>query len=266
MNQITIRASSLGSLFDCPASWYAKHIERIQMPRSPRSLIGNAVHHAAAAYDVSRMNKSGLTINEAAGAAVDYIKQYTTEVAWEGFTQKDVESKSIELHQTYCAKIAPNYDFVAVEVKCEPITIKVGNLAITLTGEMDRIYQSFDGGMGGMDLKTGQNAVSKDGEVATAEHIPQMGVYTVLAESHYDIELTEPFAIAGLSTTNGQAGVGLIPNAKAALLGNPETEEKGLIHYAGSIIESGNFYGNPRSMICNKQYCPIFNRCKFRGK
>ena len=87
------------------------------MPRSPRSLIGNAVHEGAAAYDASRIHGTGLTINEAAGVAVDYILDKSSEVDWVDLSPKDVEAKTLQIHQRYCAEISPKFDFVIDKVK-----------------------------------------------------------------------------------------------------------------------------------------------------
>ena len=268
MQTATIRASSLSGLFDCPAQWQAKNIDKIAMPRSPRSLIGNAVHEGAAAYDASRVHATGLTINEAAGVAVDYILDKSSEVDWIDLSPKDVEAKTLQIHQRYCAEISPKFDFVIVEAACNSVNIEIDGINICLTGTPDRVYQDFAGDYGGLDLKTGFAAVSKDGEVETIKHIAQAGVYEIMLEQEYNIELREAFVIAGMSTAGQepQIGLGMIPSAKAQLLGNPENDTKGLLHYAANILKSGMFYGNPRSMTCTKQYCPIFNSCKFRGK
>ena len=268
MQTATIRASSLSGLFDCPAQWEAKHINGITMPRSPRSLIGNAVHEGAAAYDASRVHGTGLTITEAAGAAVDYIQDKACEVDWIDLKPQEVEAKTLQIHQRYCAEISPKFEFVIVEAACNSVQIEIDDINIRLTGTPDRVYQDFAGDFGGLDLKTGFAAVSKDGEVETIKHIAQAGVYEIMLEQEYNVELKEAFVIAGMSTA-GQApqiGIGLIQNAKQQLLGDPDTDTKGLLHYAAHILKSGLFYGNPRSMTCTKQYCPIFNTCKFRGK
>lgn len=268
MDSVTIRASSLSSLFDCPAQWAAKHIDGIKMPRSPRSLIGNAVHESAAAYDAARMENTGITINEAAGVIVDYINNYQDDVEWIGLTRRDVERKAIQIHERYCAEISPRFNFVLAEVRCTPIDLAIDGLKITLTGTVDRVYKSVFEEYGGLDLKTGYAAINASGQVETIKHIPQTGIYTVLIENEYGIELKEDFVIAGMSTAGEvpAIGLGMIPNAKQHLLGDPENGIKGLLDYAVPILKSGSFYGNPASMTCTKQYCPIYNTCKFRGK
>ena len=45
---ITIRASSLGRLFDCPASWSATHIDGKRTPSNGKAMLGKAVHASAA--------------------------------------------------------------------------------------------------------------------------------------------------------------------------------------------------------------------------
>lgn len=267
--EVTIRASSLAGLFDCPAQWEAKHINKIYSPRSPRSLIGNAVHHSAEAYDKSRMTDGGVTINEAAMEAIAYINDYADEVQWIGMTRQEVESKAVALHQVYCAKVAPQFDYVAIEIRCEPVTKLVDGVWITLTGSPDRVYETMFGEFGGLDIKTGMAVLDAAGTVETVKHIAQMGIYEILIEEQYqamDLKMSDPFVIAGLSTagSNNAFGLGYIKNAKSHLLGDPETGQDGLLNYAARLLKSGLFFGNPNSRTCTKQYCPIYGNCKFR--
>lgn len=270
MENVTIRASSMSSLFDCPARWEATHINKIWMPRSPRSLIGNAVHHGADTFDTSSVNNQGLTINETAGSVVDYINDVSQEVDWIGLTRKEVESKAIELHQIYCSRIAPQFDYAAVEFDCNPVSMIIEDLILTITGQPDRIYQTLAGNYGGLDIKTGFAVIDAEGIVETVAHRPQMGSYEILIESQYQaigLEMSEPFVIAGLSTAGKKAnyGLGMIHGAKEYLLGKPDEGQLGLLNYAARLLKSGLFFGNPNSMACTKQYCPIYSTCKFRG-
>lgn len=79
---VTIRASSLGSLFDCPARWAATHIDGIRMPSNGKAALGKAVHASTAVYDQSTIDGLGITIDEAAGAAVDAIHRPDEETIW----------------------------------------------------------------------------------------------------------------------------------------------------------------------------------------
>ena len=51
---VQARASGLSDLFDCPARWYAKNIEKRRMPTSSAAQLGTAVHAGAGAYDQGR--------------------------------------------------------------------------------------------------------------------------------------------------------------------------------------------------------------------
>jgi len=79
---ITIRASSLGTLFDCPARWAATHIDGMRMPSNGKATIGRAVHASTAVFDQSAIDGAGITIDEAAAAAVDAIYQLDEELVW----------------------------------------------------------------------------------------------------------------------------------------------------------------------------------------
>ena len=105
---ITIRASSLGSLFDCPARWAATHIDGMRMPSNGKATLGRAVHASTAVYDQSTLDGAGITIDEAAGAAVDAIYRPDEEVVWnDGESQQEAEQIALSLHAKYCTTIAP---------------------------------------------------------------------------------------------------------------------------------------------------------------
>ena len=70
---VSIRASSLPEAFDCPARFEAKHLLGMRSPRSGKALLGTAIHASTAVYDRSRLEQSGITVDEAAAAAVDAI-------------------------------------------------------------------------------------------------------------------------------------------------------------------------------------------------
>ena len=72
---ITIRASSLGRLFDCPASWSATHIDGKRTPSNGKAMLGKAVHASTAVFDQSGIDGTGISIDEAAAAAVDAPRQ-----------------------------------------------------------------------------------------------------------------------------------------------------------------------------------------------
>lgn len=265
MNSIvTIRASSLGELFDCPARWEAKHILKMRNPSSGAATLGTAVHAGTAIYDQSIIDGTGITIDEAASAVVKAVNEPEYDVQWDDdLTPKIAEKIALGLHARYCAEIAPKQKYVGVELTCE--RLEITDLGIALTGTTDRVRQLPDGRFGIADLKTGARAVGSDGKAVTSGHGPQLGVYELLAEFSLGEVMTAPAQVIGLQTakTTSKVGTGEIPNAKAALIGDEESP--GLLEHASNVIHSGMFYGNPKSMLCSPKYCPRHSICKFKG-
>lgn len=261
---ITIRASSLVGLFDCPARWAATHIDKLRMPSSGKAALGKAVHASTAVFDRSTIDGAGITVEEAAGAAVDAIHRPDEETVWaDGESPQEAEKIALSLHAKYCTEIAPAQSYVAVEVFCE--RLEIADLGIALTGTTDRIRSTASGyGIG--DIKTGKTAVGADGTVKTSGHAYQMGVYELLAEFWAKVPITAPAEIIGLNTAKTEksqrVGIGSITGARAVLLGGEDGP--GVLEIAARMIHSGNFYGNPKSMMCHGAYCPIWHSCKFR--
>ncbi len=79
---ITIRASSLPELFDCPARWESKFVKGMRMPRSGAAQLGTAVHAGTAIFDRSRLEGNPVTADEAAGAVVDAVHKPESDVDW----------------------------------------------------------------------------------------------------------------------------------------------------------------------------------------
>jgi hypothetical protein len=267
---VTVRASSLAELFDCPARWAAKHLEGKRLPSSGAARLGTAVHASTALFDQSRLDGSPLTANDTAGALVDALykkddEEGNGEVEWGDTDPREAERIGLSLHARYCADIAPQQDYVGVEVPCEKLEIT--DLGLALTGTTDRIRRLADGRLGIADLKTGARAVGSDGEASTQGHGPQMGVYELIAEFAIGQPLTAPAQIIGLNTGKTAAaqrvGTGQIENARAVLIGDEESP--GLLEHASHIIHSGQFYGNGKSTLCSPKYCPNHPTCKFKG-
>lgn len=260
---VKIRASSLSELFDCPARWEAKYILNLRLPRTPRAQLGTAIHKSTAAFDQSTIDKAGITIDEAAGAAVDAIHRPDEEVCWDDEKPSDIEKIALSLHSKYCTIIAPEQNYKAVEVQCDQLAIS--DLDIILTGTTDRIRE-IEGGNGIVDIKSGCTAVKADGSVETKGHTYQIGVYELLAQHASGLEITEPGMIAGLQagkTDKGQrVGTALIDGARSVLVG--DNDSPGVLEAAAKMIHAGVFIGNPKSMMCGEKYCPVFNNCKFR--
>lgn len=262
---ISIRASSIGDLFDCPARWEAKHIRKMRMPTNGKAQLGTAIHKSTALFDQANLDGRALRIEECEGAAVDAIYRPEGEVVWDDDDLKAREAESIAraLHGRYCREIAPRQDYVAVEVECTSLTIT--DLGIALTGTTDRIRRVADG-MGISDLKSGKTAVRADGHVETAGHAMQMGVYELMAERASGLPITAPAQIIGLQTGKTERGqrvaTATIHGAREMLIGEPD--QPGVLELAARMIHAGAFPGNPRSQLCSEKYCPAHATCRFR--
>lgn len=262
---VRIRASGLSDFFDCPARAEAKHLLGLRTPASGKALLGKAIHKSTAVYDESWLRGTGLTVDEAAGAAVDEIQKPTEDVSLDEDEDKgEIEGIAVALHTMYCKEIAPKQDYVAVEVSCE--SLEIVDLGITLTGQTDRIRRQADG-LGIADLKSGGTAVKADGTVETKGAAFQVGVYELLAEKASGLPITAPAKIIGLQTGKTARGqrVGVsndISRARDVLVGDHDSP--GVLEILSRMLTTGLFPGNPRSMLCGEKYCPIYARCKYR--
>ena len=260
MQTVTIRASSLAELFDCPARWEAKHLLGMRSPSSGAAHLGTSIHASTALFDQSRLDGSPVSADDAAGLFIDTLYDTDSEVDWEDSSPKAVERIGLTLHTRYCFDIAPQQDYVGVEVPCE--RLEISDLGLALTGTTDRIRR-VDGALGITDIKTGGRAVDADGRAVTQGHRPQLGVYELLAEFATGQPLTAPAEIVGLQTGRVQrVGRGEVTGARAALIG--DEYEPGLLHHASQIIHSGSFYGNAKSVLCSARYCPRHPTCRFK--
>jgi hypothetical protein len=261
---VTVRASALPDFLDCPARAEAKHLLGKRTPMGGGALLGRAIHASTAVFDQSVLSGDGITINEAAGAAVDAIHKPTEDVRLEDDeSPRQMEDIAIALHFRYCQEIAPKQTYVAVEVKCE--RLEITDIGLALTGTTDRVRQVGEGnGIG--DLKSGKTAVRADGRVETKASRYQIGVYELLAERASGLPITEGGQIIGLQTGKTARGqrVGVseaIHGARDVLIGEPDSP--GVLETVAAMIHAGRFPGNPRSMLCGERYCPIFSTCKY---
>jgi hypothetical protein len=226
-------------------------------------MLGKAVHASTAVFDQSNIDGSGITIDEAAAAAVDALHRPDEDVVWDEDSPSDAEKVALSLHSKYCNIIAPQQNYRAVEVECD--RLEITDLGLALTGTTDRIRETPDG-FGISDLKTGKTAVGSDGAVKTGGHAYQLGVYELLAEQASGIPITGSAQIIGMNTAKTPAsqrvGSGEVSGAREVLLGDGETP--GILEMASRLIHSGAFYGNPKSMLCHPRYCPIYSTCSFR--
>lgn len=262
---VTIRASGLSEWFDCAARAEARQLLGKRTPSTGKSLLGRAIHASTAVFDRSVLEGSGITADEAAGAAVDTICKPSEDVQLdEGERQDQLAAVAVALHKLYCTKIAPTQDYAAVEVECD--RLEITDLQIILQGTTDRV-RKVDGGHGIADLKSGGGAVQSDGHVATKGAAYQLGVYELLAERASGIPITEPARVIGLQTGKTERGQRVamsepVRGARDVLIGEPDSP--GVLEIVAKMIHSGVFPGNPRSMMCHERYCPIYNQCKFR--
>lgn len=265
MRIVTIRASALSDFLDCPARAEAKHLLGMRSPSNGKAALGTAIHKSTAMYDQSELTGEGLTVDETAAAAVDALRKPDEDVAWaEDESPGEAEKVAVALHRKYCHEIAPTQDYAAVEVKCE--RLEITDIGIALQGTTDRIRKTEDGGFGITDVKTGKAAVNAAGKVRISGHTYQLGVYELLAERASGLPITGPAQIVGLNTAKTdkaqRVGTGEVHGARDVLVGDQDSP--GVLEAVARMIHGGNFFGNPRSMMCHDKYCPIYNRCKFR--
>lgn len=262
---IKLRASSLSDLFDCPQRWYSKNIMHQYLPTSGSARLGTAIHAGTAKFDSSIMNNEGLTVDECTGAVVDAIYDSTTEeVDWSEQPQSEAEKIAISLHKKYCQEIAPTQHYVAVEASIEALDIV--DLDISLCGTTDRIRLTEDGDYAISDLKTGKTIISADGSVKTAGYATQLAVYNLLASQAIGQPVNGISQIIGLNTAKTEkaqrVGIGNVSTSIDILLG--DDSNTGLLQIASRMLKSGDFYGNPRSMLCSSKFCPCYDNCKWK--
>lgn len=262
---VTIRASALSDFLDCPARAEARHLLGKRCPTSAAALLGKAIHASTAVFDQSKLSGTGITIKEAAAAAVDAIHKPDEEVHFEpDESPSDIAPIAIALHNRYCTTVAPTQDYIGVEITCE--RLEITDIGLALTGTTDRIRRT-DEGNGIADIKSGKTAVKADGTVETKGHRYQLGVYELLAEKASGISITAPSQVVGLQTgkTDKAQRVATsepIVGARDVLVG--DTDSPGVLEMVSRMVHSGSFPGNPRSMLCGAKYCPIYSTCKFR--
>lgn len=265
MELVTVRASALSDFLDCPARAEAKHLRGLRCPTTGNALLGKAVHASTAVFDASKLTGTGITIDEAAAAAVDTIHKPDEEVhLGEEESATEIEGIAVALHSQYCTEIAPKQDYLAVEVKCD--RLEITDIGLALTGTTDRVRRTPDGN-GIADLKSGKAAVKADGTVETKGHRYQIGVYELLAEKASGVPITAPGQVVGLQVAKTDRGRRVavsapIIGARDVLVG--DADSPGVLETVARAIHAGVFPGNPRSMLCHPKYCPIYSTCKYR--
>lgn len=271
---VRLRASSVGSLFDCPARWMAINLEGKRTAQSDKAALGTAIHAGTALFDVEVLAGQTPSILAATECAVDALRNPGEDTVWD-VTREKCEAIACGLVNKYCKGGKPTY--VAVEAKCE--NLQLHDLALELTGSVDRIYtehvahtdyiddQEFRQEFGVLDVKSGTQAVSHDGFAKTKGHGAQMGTYEILAEASLGEPITLPSKILGMQTgsrpESQRISIGEIEGAKEVLLGTGD--RPGLLVNAALLIHGVvPPYGNPRSMLCHQNYCPVYQTCSWR--
>ena len=263
MSLFSLRASSISDWLDCAYRAEGKYLLGMRGTPSGPAHLGTAIHHGTAVFDQARIDDNPIKPADAAGEFVDRLHHPDEPVNWGDSSIKEAEHVGLRLTSRYCTELSPQYDFLSVEMSTEPLDIDIGPTTIRLTGTMDRTrVKKANGGIGVSDLKSGKRAVDANGRANTTGHIWQIGVYEILAAHTMGEKITEPGEIIGLQTTRkARIGVGTVPNARAALLGNHG--EKGVLEMLAEDLEAGRFKPNPRSQLCSERYCVRWSTCKF---
>lgn len=260
---VIVRASSFGTLFDCPARWLAIHREGRRVPSRANAVIGRAVHKGTALFDTERLKGQVPNLAAATDAAHEAVRTVDEEVDWAGEEPERSASIAESLTKRYCTIHAPTVEYAAVEIGVDKLELT--DLALILTGTTDRVRKTEDG-LGIADLKTGKSAVGTDGRAKTQGHAGQLGVYELVAEAGMGVRMDLPAQVIGLQTNvtpeKQRIGTGEVQGAKEVLIGTDDNV--GLLHTAAQLAHGDIVFGNPKSMMCHERYCPAFRTCFFR--
>lgn len=259
-----VRASSWGKLFDCAYAWEGQNLLGMKSPSSPRAILGTAIHASTALFDQHRIDNDPISAYDAAEALIDTLHNPEEEVNWalDDLSISEAERIGIDLHTQYCRTWSPRFEFASVEMTTEPFPIDCGNgITIILTGTLDRSRVKASAGHGIQDLKSGGQAVQK-GAANTSGHYPQIATYELLYEWTTGNVITEPAEIIGLKTKGKpEVATGEIIGAKQKMVGTEEFP--GLIQFAAQMFRSGDFYPNPKSILCSPKYCVRWQSCPY---
>src|SRR5690606_22986315 len=109
--------------------------------------------------------------------------QYDVDYSQDGLSLRDAERIGLALHVRYCTEIAPQFEYLEVETKLEPMEIDCGGgIRIRLTGSMDRARVASHGtGVVIPDVKTGARVVSR-GVAQMKGRSAQTGTYQLMYE------------------------------------------------------------------------------------
>jgi hypothetical protein len=265
MSAASLRASSIGDLFDCAMRWEARNLLRITQPSSGAAHLGTSIHAGTEAYDRASLIGAPISIDDATGVMVETLHQSDREIVWDdGQSPAKIEPIAIALLRNYCEIIAPDREYVAIEARADDLTIDVDGFLLTLTGTVDRIRRDPDGALGICDLKTGKTAVGTDGTVAAGKHAAQLGAYEILAQHTIGQPMSAPAEIIGMQTNSkARVGSGLVDRPRDILIGGDDYT--GLIEMAVGMLRVGLFPPNNRSILCSGKFCPIYSTCPYRS-
>lgn len=262
---VNVRASSLGELTDCGHRWYVHHVLGKRPPSSGKATLGTAIHRGTAKWDSAVIAGNVPDVEAATETARAAVRDPGFAVVWDDDEKPEqVAQIAADLTALYIQQIAPQFDFVAVEVRCDGVAIH--ELGISLSGSVDRVYRAGNG-HGIADVKSGGNAVAADGTVKTSGFAYQLGTYELLASAGSGLEISEPALILGLQTgktARGQRAAISQPVVGARELLVGDGEQPGVLELIAGTIRSGTFVGNPKSMMCHKRYCGAYDTCRFR--
>ena len=264
---ISIRASSLPTFFDCSERWRAQQLDGLWLPSGSAASIGTAVHAGTESWDHARLLGMPPSLQEATGAAAQSVERPAGEVVWNDNTQAKAKDVATTLVLNYCQNLAEQFTFDVVEMPMESLIVQATNgLRIRFTGKVDRRRVVGDR-RGVVDIKTGARVVRSDGTVNVQQSIGQLATYEMLelmaSRTLGKFELL-PAMIFGMPTAGRQQpAAGEVSRPHRILTG--DAQHKGAIDIIAETVKSGNFIGNARSYLCGAKYCPVYNKCRWRG-
>jgi len=258
-NIVSIRASSISSIIDCPKRGLSIQLGLVkQLPSTAPACIGSACHASTAAFDQAIIEGNPISPYDASEVAEQYIKYPPEEVDWRGVTQKQALDRAMGVHTRYCDEIAPQMNYEQVELPLKSLVVDVDGIDIELTGTLDRI-RSIKSGHGIIDLKSGARACTQK----PGKHKAQIGVYELLAEHTLGVSMDLPGMIARLQTSaDYEVDVVQVENSRDALLGTDY--QMGLLQHIGRMLKTGDWYGNSSSWLCSEKFCPLYDGCIFK--
>ena len=250
---IKIRASSWPTLFDCALRWYYDNIVGLRMPSSTGARLGTAIHAGCAAAD------RGTDTFEAAESAVRVFQNPDEECAPITYSeQRMAERAASACVQSYVSTFGAR-KFSHIEVEVSECVVETEHGSYMITGHVDRIENGQT-----KDIKTGVSRVVNGKVKVNADHL-QMGIYAIMAKAETGANISNDVTIIGASTRTYEWAEHTIYDAVQIMIG--ESDDDGMLNFAGKMLKHGLFPPNPKSMLCSEKYCAAFaaKRCKYHG-